>query len=452
MGGKAILLVVISFSMIFSVVNFRSVNTTSIAVERLSEYYATTNAQNIASSAANIAANEFFKNPNWTGYSNDTIYIQDGYAVLDIDYTTSAKAMLTSKGYFEYYYEGEKKVNESLVTFKLNASSYSKFGYYAKTWGSGYLVTGDTIDGPFHTQDQLNTLGSPVFLGKVTTKNGVSMVGNKYGYGAADPKFLGGYDTPVDVPLTLNTSELETAASSAGRLFEDPSGFTSDIRLKFNSDGTVDWSQTLTTTTTTSGWVKVGWKWKWKTTTTTSTVWTTPVNATLDTLAPNGVIWNKKGNLYLSGTVNGKYTVGTAKNGSAEGYVYLEDDIVYRKDPMNFNNGIGVTNPLCQDMLGIVAEKQVVVKDNAANRNDINIHAAIFNYDGGITVENISSSSANMGTMRIHGSLIEDAAKTTGYTNGAGYNQVIKYDRRYMSSTPPKFPATQSFEIVSWFE
>ncbi len=380
---------------------------------------------------------------------HDTLYLQNGYAVLDIDYSTNAKAMLTSKGYFNYHFEGESKTAVGLVSFKLNSSSYSKFGYYTNIWGSGgYLVTGDTIDGPFHTQGKLLTLGSPVFTGKVTTKDGVGMYGNMYGFGKADPKFLGGYDAPVEVPFTLNTSKLEGAANSGGRLFEDPSGNASDIRLKFNSDGTVDWSQTVTTTSTT--WVKQGKKWKEVTTTTTD--WTTPINAQLDTLAPNGVIWNKKGNLYLSGTVNGKYTVGTAKDGSNDGNVYLEDDIIYRKDPLKFKNGKSESNPDCEDMLGIVAEKQVIVKNNSANRNNINIHAALFNYDGGITVEGISSSTPNMGTMRIHGSLIENSAQTTGYTNGAGYNQVIRYDKRYMTSTPPSFPATDQFEIVSWFE
>lgn len=451
MGGKAILLLVMGFSLIFSVVNFNSVNTTSLAVERLSEYYATTNAQNIASSAANIAANEFFKDPNWGGYSHDTLFMQNGFAVLDIDYTTTIKAMLTSKGIFEYSVDGKILEKEALVSFKLNASSYSKFGYYAKTWGNGYLVTGDTIDGPFHTQDKLLTLGSPVFKGKVTTKNGVGMYGNN-SYGAANPKFLGGYDTPVDVPFTLNTSQLEGAASSSGRLFEDPSGNQMDLRLKFNADKTVDWSHGVTTTTTTWGWSGRGRRRSWTSSTTTTTTWTTPVNAKLDTLAPNGVIWNKKGNLYLSGTVNGQYTVGTAKNGNSAGYVYLEDDIVYRKDPLQYNNGNYETNPDCEDMLGIIAEKQVVVKNNTANKSNINIHAAMFNYDGGITVEGISSSSANMGTMRIQGSLIENEAQTTGYTNGSGYNQVIRYDKRYMTSTPPKFPATESFEIVSWYE
>jgi hypothetical protein len=169
-------------------------------------------------------------------------------------------------------------------------------------------------------------------------------------------------------------------------------------------------------------------------------------------LAPNGVIWNEKGNLYLSGTVNGKYTVGTAKDGSSHGKVYLEDDIVYRKDPLIFNGGFTEENTACKDMLGIVAEKQVIVMNTTANQNDINIHASLFNYDGGISVEGLSSGSANMGIMRIHGGLIENMAQTTGYTNGAGYRQVIKFDKRYSYSTPPYFPATETYEIVSWFE
>lgn len=57
-----------------------------------------------------------------------------------------------------------------------------------------------------------------------------------------------------------------------------------------------------------------------------------------------------------------------------------------------------------------------------------------------------------MGIMRIHGGLIENEAQTTGYTTGAGYNQVIKFDRRFQTSTPPYFPATEQYEIVSWFE
>lgn len=38
------------------------------------------------------------------------------------------------------------------------------------------------------------------------------------------------------------------------------------------------------------------------------------------------------------------------------------------------------------------------------------------------------------------GGLIENEAQTTGYTNGAGYHQVIKFDKRFETTTPPYFP------------
>ncbi len=147
-------------------------------------------------------------------------------------------------------------------------------------------------------------MGSPVFTGKVTTKDGLKSIGNVYGFGPADPQFLGGFETPVDIPFSLDISKLNNAASYNGKLFTDASGDALDVRLNFIDDGTPDG------------------KVEWSTKKTTSSTWSTPVLADMDTLAPNGVIWNDKGNMYLSGTVNGKYTVGTAKDGSNHGKVY----------------------------------------------------------------------------------------------------------------------------------
>lgn len=434
MGGKAILFVILGYSIIFSVLIFNSTTTTTRAVDNLSEYYSKTHLQNIATSGANMAANKIFMDPSWSGgYTNLPL---DG-GKLDISVSTFAvdKIKIISKATYEGIFDGEFKEDTAIVKIILQPSSFSKFGYYTNYWpGWGYLVTGDTIDGPFHTQGRLNTLGSPVFTGKSTTKDGTYSIGNVWGFGPADPQFLGGYESPVDIPFTLNTSKLDDAADFDGRLFKDTSGDPLDVRLKFIDDGSA------------TG------KVEWSTKKTSSSTWSAPVLANLDTLAPNGVLWNEKGNLYLSGTVNGKYTVGTAKDGSNQGYVYLEDDIVYRNDPLNMSGGVTSTNPLCKDMLGIVAEKQVIVKNNTANQHDINIHASVFNFDGGITVEGLTSGSPDMGIMRIHGGLIENSAQVTGYTNGAGYNQVIKFDKRFNTETPPYFPATEQYEIVSWFE
>lgn len=423
MGGKAALLLVLGFSLIFAVVNFNTHSMVGRTVDNFTDYYTRTNLHNIAVSGAYMAANKVFEDPSWNdGFSN--IEFANGnlnvyVSIFDVD-----KIKIESRA----TYLGKS----DLVKIILQPASFAKYGYYANYWpGWGYLVTGDTVDGPFHVQGRLNTLGSPTFTGKVTTRDGLyARDGSSWGYGPANPEFLGGYESPVDVPFTLDPSKLYTAAAYQGRVFQDPSGNALDLRLEFNDDGTVDYQTRQTGTSS----------------------WSAAIEGDLDTLAPNGVIWNQKGNLYVSGTINGEYTIGTGKDGSNYGVVYIEDDVLYREEPLTFNDGIGQANNACTDRLGIVATKQVVVKDNAANRDNVTIHAALFNYDGGITVENISSSSPDMGIMRIYGSLIENAAQVTGYTNGAGYNQVIKFDRRFAVKPPPFFPGTETYEVVSWFE
>jgi len=470
MGGKAALLLVLGFSLIFLVMgqNFNGLSTRS--VDNYIDYYTNTTSHNIAISGANMAANKVFINKDWdTGFSDVTfaggklnVYVSNplagsgkvtichvppGNPAAKHEIVIPASAVPAHLKQGDYMgpcsgrpvdYEKVTIISEGtfqgrtdVVEVELRPSSYSKFGYFSDIWGGGYLVTGDTVSGPFHTNGTLRTLGSPVFMGKATAK-GLKAVGNKWGFGKADPKFNGGLDTPVNIPFKLDISKMETAANYDGRVFADNAhNKAQDLRLKFNDDKTVEWSVKRSNEST----------------------WSTPVTALLDTLAPNGVIWNKAGNLYVSGEVNGKYTIGTAKSGKKYGNVYIEDDVKYREPPILFlPNGKTAINPAVHDMLGIVAAKQVVIKDNAANHNDVEIDASLFNYDGGITVENISPSSPDMGALKIYGGLIEKEAQTTGYTNGAGYNELIRYDARYMTQVPPFFPATGKYEIVSWYE
>lgn len=470
MGGKAAIFMVLGFSLIFLVFGYNYNNLTNRAIDNFTNYYERTNAHSIAVSGANMAANEVFMNKAWdTGFSNLTInggqltvYISNplagsgkvtvchepnGKPIAKHEIIIAASAVPAHLAHGDYLgpcdanpvdYEKITIISEGtfngytdVVEVELRPSTFSKFGYFADQWGAGYLVTGDTVSGPFHTNQTLRTLGSPVFMGKVTAK-GLKAVGNKWGFGKADPKFYGGIDTPVNVPFNLDISKIETAANFSGRVFADNvNNLAQDLRLVFKEDKTVDWSVKRSNQ---SGW-------------------SAPVSALLDTLAPNGVIWNKKGNLYVSGKVNGNYTIGTAKSGNSYGNVYIEDDVKYRKPPILFlANGKTAVNPDVEDMLGIVAAKQVVIKDNAANHNNVEIDASLFNYDGGITVENISPWSPSMGALKIYGGLIEKAAQTTGYTNGAGYNEIIRYDARFMTQVPPFFPTTSEYEIVSWYE
>jgi len=403
MGGKGAILLVLSFSVIFLVFGQRFNWLTTDALDNLVDYYSETKAHNIAVSGANLAASAIFFDGGWDDGFDD---LQFNGGEIDVEITDIGdERLLTCKG----TYEGISKE----VKIRFRPSSFAKFSYYMNLFGGGdKFYTGDTIWGPFHTNGKLTTEGSPVFMGKATTKLGLKMFSPK------DPKFYGGYESGVEVPFEFDTTGIPTAAATGGKLY--PTG-PLDVRLVFNSDATV----THSTSPMGSG------------------SWSAPVTEPMATYAPNGVVWNNKGNLYVSGTVNGKYTIGVGiSSGIGSGNVYFEDDLVYRTDP--------IEDPTCTDMLGIVSGNNVFIADLPANYNNINIHASILASKGGLAVENLNTF-PTAGTLYLAGGII-------GYQNqsvsddGHGFHLKLKYDERFMVSSPPKFPLTEGLEIVSWFE
>ncbi len=438
MGGKAAILLVLGFSLIFLVVghNFGSLSTRS--VDNYADYYRETMAHNIAVSAANIAANQLFFDNEWKkGYEN--VKYQDGEFDVNVSGTLDD---LTIEAVGRY--EGISR----RVEIKLRPSSYSKYGYYVKDFpGDLVLFTGDTISGPFHSQSKLNVKGSPVFMGKATAKNGLKL------FKPADPKFYGGFESGVDVPLEWDSKLMEDAAKEGGfNLKDSAAGKFSDVRLIFNEDGSLTYQYKLKDKDKEDkkdkdkdkddGEEDDGDKDKYE--------WGKKYTYDLSMLSSNGVIYLKEGNVLLSGKVAGKYTVGVGKDeGDKSGNIYIEDDIVYRTDPLD-------EDIVCQDMLGLVAANEVSVLQNAANNNDVNIHATMFNYKGGISVKDLKKNDPKMGRMLIVGGVIEKKSQITGYLSGntltAGYHQSIKYDPRLMLETPPYFPSTRQYEIVSWYE
>jgi hypothetical protein len=165
------------------------------------------------------------------------------------------------------------------------------------------------------------------------------------------------------------------------------------------------------------------------------------------TFAPNGVIFADNAVLRVSGVVKGQYTVGVSGS-SGKGDVYLDGDVTYNTNPK--------TDPHSTDLLGIVANNNVWITDNTANQNNINIDAAIFCQTGGFGAENYSSGSPR-GTINLLGGITQHERRAVGtFSYGGniatGYNKRYYYDNRLMYSSPPSYPNTGIFEIVSWYE
>jgi len=404
MFGRASVFLVLGFSGILLMYTQNLFTFSSNSVDVYSQYYTNTMAENIASSAANLACNQFFLSPTWTtGYSN--VSFNSGTFSASIVSLASNRKKIIATG----SYSGLTKTVEVI----LQPSSFARFGYYAAIMpGNLYYVTGDTVSGPMHVQGKLNVWGRPVFTGKVTTKNGLKKLDS-----STDPQFLGGYESGINLPLPSTINTVSADAESGGKFFS-----STDVWLTFNSNGSVDY--------------KVGSSGSWE-------------NEMLSTFAPNGVISVDKGNLHIKGTVKGKITLGaTLSSGTSNGNIYLDDNIVYDTDP---------TNPTCTDMLGIVATNNVIVSDNVPNKSDIIINASIFSLKGGLKAEHYSTIPYS-GTIRLTGGLIEYQAQATGvfdpYTGQItnGYNSYIRFDERFMTQVPPSFPKSASYEVLSWFE
>ena len=417
MGGKAVLYVVIGFSLIL-MTKENNMNKASVrSVANMVEYNSNLNAHNIAVGGANLAANQIFLDPTWTaGYNN--IAFSGGKINVSVSVIDQIKNIrrVTSIGTYNYF--------SDTVQITLQPSKFSKFAYYSTSEGGTiYWVTGDTVWGPLHTQDYINVSGSPVFYGKVSTKLG--MRSNGYWIGPwwnrklvtnADPKFYGGYQQGVDLSLPpANISNLENSALKGGYDFTGHD----TVYVTFAGDSL---------------------KYKY-------TYNSIPTTVYSKTFAPNGVIFASNAVLRIKGTVKGLYSIGASGSTGTMGNVYIDDDIVYDTNPR--------TNPNSTDMLGIVANNNVFITNNAANNKDINIDASIYCSNGGFGAQNYDTRPVS-GNINLLGGIQQHTRLPVGTFSGgdiySGFNKKYKYDDRLMYSSPPDYPNTGSFEIVAWYE
>lgn len=91
---------------------------------------------------------------------------------------------------------------------------------------------------------------------------------------------------------------------------------------------------------------------------------------------------------------------------------------------------------------------------------DVYIDAAIFARAGDFGFEDYDGSThyENMGTIYLYGSITNKERGAVGRFNAAantivtGYQKNYKYDDRFYFASPPAYPATNTFEVISWRE
>jgi hypothetical protein len=172
------------------------------------------------------------------------------------------------------------------------------------------------------------------------------------------------------------------------------------------------------------------------------------------------------GNVGVSGTLNGRITL------YANGSIVLLDDLRYANDPVK-----GV----CRDILGLIADRDIVIADNAPNTpqrldggsasdidravddtKDVYIHGVMMalgtsfrvqNYGGGPTnVNDCDISSNGRGCIYLDGGLIQSSRGAVGTSSGSGFAKRYAYDHCAVVNPPPYFPTTGRFQDNRYLE
>jgi Tfp pilus assembly protein PilX len=304
-----------------------------------------------------------------------------------------------------------------VLQVKVGQQNFSRYAYFSDMEKSPsgstiWFVTEDELHGPVHTNDQLHIYGSPKFFEEVSSS--ASDVDYYHGGPPSDdPQFMDGLTLDAStIPLPVNTDMLYAEAAKPDGL--QLSGNPVVIRFRTDAGGNPYLRVTVGGTTTNR-----------------------PYPA-------NGVIY-VSGNAEVEGTIRGQVTVG------CNGDIDVIDNLVYYTDPR--------VDPTSTDLCGLVAEGDVMMAYNTANRDsaDETVMAAIMALNTSWGAESYSSGSPR-GKLNVYGGIIQRQRGPVGTFSAStgkiasGYDKNYEYDPRLMDTPPPAFPTTGQVEKIAWNE
>ncbi len=294
-----------------------------------------------------------------------------------------------------------------LVKVILQTETFASFAYFtdneynpnvgAKIWFVGW----DVLDGPTHSNSQINIYGSPTFKGLVS-----STADSFYYYHGGPPEdnpdFQQGYTLGIEnIEMPTSTENLKETAQSGGVVV------SGDSTVVLNSNGTVSYSEE-------GQWYEFNLE------------------------ETNGVMY-VNGSAFVQGTLKGALTLISSDD------MYVTDDVRYSTDP---------GDPSCDDRLGLISDKNVVIPYTAPN--DLEIDAAIMALDSSLYFQYYPY--YMKGTLTVYGGIIQEYRGPVGTfyassgTKASGYNKDYSYDYRFLDTPPPYFPGTERYSQISWWE
>jgi len=337
----------------------------------------------------------------------------------------------------------------------VTAGLFSDFLYFTNTEhmpGGGnplWFCTGDVVDGPLFTNDQISICGDPRFLHGVASAyggpgdrnrnhNAAFYYSNGTGQGNNGIESTAESNPPHDNPYFGDGYVLGANWVIYPRL---PSVF--DFRALARSGG-IDLAGSYevvfarphpVTGQPMHGHVsyrKSGRPW-----------------SDVSIASTNGIMF-VNGGVSVQGVLDGRFTIVT------NGAITITDDVRYRASDAN--------GPLdgCDDMLGLLSGGDIVIANNAANQDNCVVHAAMMALCNSLYAGNWNTGSPR-GSLTVWGSIVQSFRGSVGtatLSNGqvvvlTGYAKDYHYDWRLQEEYPPgfyRFLKTGMFRRTGWRE
>ncbi len=344
----------------------------------------------------------------------------NGVYGVTVDQVTGACPWLRE---YEIVSTGEIDGVSSTVVSRIRKETFAQYLSYSDVASDLWFTTGDSLHGRVHSNGMIQIDGDPWFGEKVTSSQPTISI--KEG---SDPTFVNGYELGVDevdfphantVKQTLQ-SAAESGGVCAGSLHGSKAYY--DVELGRNgNDGAFSYR----------AYEKSGKNYVWS-------GWTD-----VDISTTNGVVWFDEP-IEIQGTLDGQMTIGSA------GDIRIVDDVTYAAS----SPGQG-PDPDCDDMLGLVSAKDIIVADTTPNRNDCEIYAHMLALWKSFEVEDYNQGSPR-GDLIIWGGAAQYSVGPVGTHNKwgpvSGYEKDYHYDTRLESSSPPSYPETNRYIRVAWRE
>ncbi|MFN0159353.1 MAG: hypothetical protein ACKVRP_14930 [Bacteroidota bacterium] len=416
MGGKAALIFVMGFGFILSYVSLNLNSMATQTVGNMAMYNHATASHDLASAGANVGLSKFYQDTSWYGSMTQTFTSGPFRGKFTVSTTALPGNLVRLRSVSTYEPDPSTSLHDTVEVFfsRTKEQSFSMFAWMTNDENGVNWINGDTVWGRVHSNSTLTINGKPTFYEKVTTTKNFNP---KVGKSPNNAIFKKGYETGVskiDFPTNLN--ELITASTSGGRRYPGTVWLTISAGTGADDDGKVY------VRSTSSG----------------------PIIDSIqlnDPMFNGAIVGNSRVN--IQGTLDGRLTIGSLTD------VYIQNDVVYA------NQNTATSN----DMLGIVAESNVVVANNAANNSHCQIQASIFSRTSSFTAENYSTRGV-AGELRLTGSIVQNIRGPVGTFSGStitsGFSKRYRYDTRLADAQvrPPFFPGflVKTLAIANWWE